>query len=150
MEKTFDEERKSIFWYPISNFNPSPCQINYFHIFFIPMMPTGKDVFIRCGQCGEHQDKADLRKAYGKQTSKENQSTYYFLRVNTISQDTVYVLHNIMAYSLFADNFAPEDYFMKEVELSFTKKQLQQMLDAGEITSIYRDYSISSGFDRVQ
>ena len=173
-------------------------QITYFHFFFIPLMPTDKDVYIRCGQCGEHQDEPDLKKAYKKNTrapfylytililiglfigyavianinkqnekakfiaqpmtgdvylirsSKESKPIYYFLRVNTVSKDTVYLLHNVMAYYQTVSSFVPEDYFMKEVELAYPRNGLEQMLENGEINSIQRNYSISSGFDRLQ
>lgn len=173
-------------------------QITYFHIFFVPLMPTDKDVYISCGQCGEHQDKPDLKKDYKKNThapfylysililislfisyavianvntqnekakfisqpmtgdvylirsEKDNKPVYYFLRVNKVNNDSVYLLHNIMAYYHTVSSFVPEDYFKKEVELAYSRKELEQMLENGDINSVQRTYSISSGFDRLQ
>ncbi|NIG55788.1 hypothetical protein [Chitinophaga sp. Cy-1792] len=86
-------------------------------------------------------------------TIRQNESTattYYFLRVCEIKGDSVYVYHNKLAYNGVVSKLNPEDYFTKEEELSFTRQDLKEMLDKGEINDIDRDYDSYTGFNLVQ
>ncbi|MGN6437602.1 MAG: zinc-ribbon domain-containing protein [Agriterribacter sp.] len=77
-------------------------------------------------------------------------TSYYFLRVKEIRKDTVRVYHNNLVYKSFVTNLNDEDFFDVREELSFTKKELKQMLDKDEITSVERDYGRSEGFNRLK
>lgn len=79
-----------------------------------------------------------------------NDSTYYyFLRVARIQQDTVIVYPNAFQYFSFVYKLNEQDYFVTE-EFYYTKKQLQELLERGEINSVERGYDDSEGFNRIK
>jgi hypothetical protein len=87
---------------------------------------------------------------YGIRKDENNSTTYYFLRASQINGDTVLVYHSNLEYSRFVSRFNENDFFVKDEELIYTKKELKAMLDKGEINSIERDYGGSEGFNRMK
>ena len=87
---------------------------------------------------------------YSIRTDENNSTSYFFLRVSQVVRDTIYAYHNNLVYSNFVSGFSNEDFFNKELEFVFTKKDLKQMLDKDEINSVERDYEDYSGFNRIK
>jgi hypothetical protein len=85
-----------------------------------------------------------IRDDSGKTTS------YYFLKVASIHGDTLSVFHNKYEYSRFISRLQDDDFFEAGEELLYTKKEMLQMLDKGEINSVERDYDDDKGFERVK
>lgn len=75
---------------------------------------------------------------------------YYFLKVSSIKGDTVTAYHNNFVYYRYVSKFDPSDFFMKEEEFQYLKKDLKAMLEKEEITSVTRDYGAYEGFNQVQ
>lgn len=76
--------------------------------------------------------------------------TYYFLRLSRINGDSVFAYHNNLQYLFFTDKLDKEDYFVKEDEWAYSKKDLKTMLDSTEIKSVERTYGDDEGFNRIQ
>jgi len=76
--------------------------------------------------------------------------TYYFLRLNRIKGDSVFAYHNNLQYLFFTDKLDNEDFFVKDDDWAFTKKDLKTMLDSSEIRSVERSYGDEEGFNRIQ
>jgi hypothetical protein len=53
-------------------------------------------------------------------------------------------------YNGFVSQFNDDDFFVSEEELSFTKKELQEMLNKDVINGIDRAYGSYSGFNRIK
>ncbi|MFT3702545.1 MAG: hypothetical protein QM802_09255 [Agriterribacter sp.] len=82
---------------------------------------------------------------------KENDaSSYYFLRVNDISGDTISSYHSNFLYKQFTDKLNDSDFFDSGEELRFTKAAIKKMLDKGEIESVERGYEKNNGFNRIK
>lgn len=79
-----------------------------------------------------------------------NIPTYYFLRLNRISGDTVIALHSNLEYSDYISELNADDFFVKEDEIYLMKSDLKQMLDSLEINSIERAYGDDEGFNRIK
>jgi hypothetical protein len=78
-----------------------------------------------------------------------NDSTYYyFLRVARIQSDTVIVYPNVLQYFAFITKLNDEDHFITQ-EFFYTKKELKELLEKGEINSVERDYGDYEGFNRI-
>ena len=80
----------------------------------------------------------------------KNATSYYFLRVSQINGDTVFAYHNNLVYSGFISQLNSDDFFVKEEQLVFTKKELKEMLDTAEINSVERNYGNDEGFNRIK
>jgi hypothetical protein len=79
-----------------------------------------------------------------------NDSTYYyFLRVARIQRDTVIVYPNILQYFGFITKLNDEDHFVTQ-EFFYTKKELKELLEKGEINSVERGYGDYEGFNRIE
>jgi len=87
---------------------------------------------------------------YTIRNEESNTTTYYFLKVSRINGDTIYTYHNTLEYSKFVSKFNDGDFFTAEEEVIYTKKELQEMLDKGEINSVERNYGTDKGFDRIR
>jgi hypothetical protein len=74
---------------------------------------------------------------------------YYFLRVARIQSDTVMVYPNILQYFSFITKLNDEDHFITQ-EFFYTKKELIELLEKGEINSVERDYGDYEGFNRIE
>lgn len=87
---------------------------------------------------------------YAIRKDENNSTTYYFLRVSQISGDTVLVYHSNLEYDRFISKLNDNDFFVKDEELVYTKKELKIMLDKAEINSVERNYGDSEGFNRLK
>ncbi|MFL9485282.1 hypothetical protein ACI6Q2_21045 [Chitinophagaceae bacterium LWZ2-11] len=81
---------------------------------------------------------------------EKSTTTYYFLRVSQVAGDSVSTLHNTLQYGGYVAKLNDDDFFEKTIELVFTKNELKDMLDKGEITSVERDYGNAEGFNRIK
>lgn len=77
-------------------------------------------------------------------------TVYYFLRLSQIKGDTVLAYPSYLGYPRFVSEMQSDDYFTKETELIYTKKELKEMLKKAEIHSVDRDYSDNDGFNRIR
>ncbi|HMG89829.1 MAG TPA: hypothetical protein VK589_07210 [Chryseolinea sp.] len=79
-----------------------------------------------------------------------NDSTYYyFLRIARIQSDTVIVYPNTLQYFGFITKLNDDDHFVTQ-ELFYTKTELKELLEKGEINSVERGYSDYEGFNRIK
>ncbi|MBO9205243.1 MULTISPECIES: hypothetical protein [Niastella] len=77
-------------------------------------------------------------------------SVWYFLRAASVAGDTVLVYHSHLQYAGYVNTFNSDDYFVKSEQLYYTKKELKQMLEKGEINGVKRDYGDYEGFNRLK
>ena len=77
-------------------------------------------------------------------------ASYSFLRIIKISGDSIMLYHNDLEYGGFVSKLTDDDYFVKNDTLVYKKKQLQEMLEEDEISSVKRGYGEGSGFNRVR
>lgn len=77
-------------------------------------------------------------------------TTYSFLKINKISDDSVFAWHNSFLYNGFVSKLDGQDYFMKEDQLTIAKPDLIKMLDSAVINSVERGYGDSEGFNRIK
>lgn len=63
---------------------------------------------------------------------------YYFLKISSIQGDSVFTLHSNLEYNKYIRSPQSKDFFVEDEELAFTKAELLQMLDKGEINSVKR------------
>jgi len=87
---------------------------------------------------------------YAIRRDKKETTGYFFLRLTQIKGDTVFAWHNNLVYNSYVSQFNGDDFFVSGEELVFTKKQLQEMLDKGEINDVTRGYRSEEGFDRIK
>ncbi|MFT3823025.1 MAG: hypothetical protein QM731_03860 [Chitinophagaceae bacterium] len=87
---------------------------------------------------------------YGVKSQSGGKDAYSFLRVSAVNGDTVFAYHTKYEYDGFISDLQDDDYFVKNEEVGFLKKELQSMLQKGEIHSVDRDYDESSGFNRLK
>ncbi len=87
---------------------------------------------------------------YTVRSEENNSTTYYFLRVIEIKNDTVIAYHNNLEYHGFVHRLNEDDFFVKDEELYFTKEELRHMFDNNEITTVHRSYSDYEGFKRTR
>lgn len=87
---------------------------------------------------------------YTMRMEENNTTSYYFLRVSSIRGDTVYTFHNNLVYERFVSGFNNDDYFVMKEEMIFTKNELLQLLEKGEINGVDRNYSNNSSFNRIK
>ena len=95
-------------------------------------------------------DNPKVGDVYRIKKDENNSTTYYFLRIVSLNDDTVVTYHNSLEYHGFISKLNDDDYFVKGEELYFTKIELKQMLDKGEINSVDRDYGDYEGFNRIK
>jgi hypothetical protein len=95
-------------------------------------------------------DNPKVGDVYRIRKDENNSTTYYFLRISQINGDSVFAYHSKLTYYGFITKFNDDDFFVKEDELAFTKKELKQMLDKDEINSVERDYGDNEGFNRIK
>ena len=87
---------------------------------------------------------------YGLKSLENGKAIYSFMKVSGINGDTVFTYHSKYQYDGFVSKLSKEDYFVKDDELFFLKKEIKMMHDSGEIHSINRNYSDNTGFFREQ
>lgn len=77
--------------------------------------------------------------------------SYYFLRVMRVNGDSVIACHNNLIYNDYTPVFSPEDYFVADQEVAYTKALVKEMYDKDFIVTVQRDYSLQqTGFDRLE
>jgi len=81
---------------------------------------------------------------------KNDETTYYFLKIAAIRGDSVFAIQNHFDYGDFVNSLAQDDYFIKDDTITYKRKYLVEMLEKDEIFSIDRDYSESDGFNRIR
>jgi hypothetical protein len=81
---------------------------------------------------------------------KNDETTYYFLKIAAIRGDSVLAIQNHFDYGDFVTSLAQDDYFVKDDTITYKRKYLVEMLEKDEIFSIDRDYSESDGFNRIR
>jgi len=78
------------------------------------------------------------------------EKNYYFLRLSQVKGDTVLAYHSNLIYTGYVSKMNADDYFVKEEEMIFTKKELKEMLERREINDVERGYSDYEGFNRIK
>ncbi|WP_394341592.1 hypothetical protein [Paraflavitalea soli] len=86
-------------------------------------------IFVQHPQAGD---------VYTIRDDKGGKLRYFFLKVNSIQGDSVFTLHSNLEYSRYISKPQSKDFFVEDEELVFTKAELLQMLDKGEISSVKR------------
>ena len=78
----------------------------------------------------------------------ENKSTtYYFLKIKNIDNDTVELLHSYLQYNHFVSTMNDSDYFVNdEILINVSKSDLNNYLEKGLINSVERGFDESSRF----
>lgn len=76
---------------------------------------------------------------YTIRDDKGEKVRYFFLKVNSIQGDSVFALHSNLEYSGYVSSPESKDFFVSDEELAFTKAELLQMLDKGEINAVKRN-----------
>ena len=95
-------------------------------------------------------DNPKVGDVYGIRKNENNSTTHYFLRLSQISGDTVFAYHNNLEYHSYISRLNEDDFFVKDDELVFTKKELKRMLESEIINSVEREYGDYEGFDRIK
>lgn len=75
--------------------------------------------------------------------------SYYFLKINKISADTIRAWQNSYLYYNEASMSAADDYFDSSKTVILTRTSIKQMLDKNELYSVDRNYDDSKGYNRV-
>jgi hypothetical protein len=70
--------------------------------------------------------------------------------VSRINADIVFAYHNNLLYGGFITKLNDDDFFVRVDELSFTKKELVEMLEKDEINSVERKYGNTEGSNRIR
>ena len=87
---------------------------------------------------------------YTIKQKKNDETSYYFLKIAGIAGDSVLAIHNHFDYGDFVNSLSGDDYFVKDDTLLFKRKNLTNMLERDEIFSVSRDYSEGDGFNRIR
>lgn len=87
---------------------------------------------------------------YTIKQKKNDETSYYFLKIAGIAGDSVLAIHNHFDYGDFVNSLSGDDYFVKDDTLLYKKKKLTDMLERDEIFSVSRDYSEGDGFNRIR
>jgi len=75
---------------------------------------------------------------------------YYFVRVQHINGDSVIASNNHIGYLETTSAMSPDDYFVADKEIAYTKTQIKEMFEKGMISDVVRDYDTATGFTRVR
>ncbi len=75
---------------------------------------------------------------------------YRFVRVSRLSEDSVIGIENDMLYLFSTSSFSAEDHFDPNEQILFSKSHLKQLYKEDSIETIFRDYSSSTGFNRIK
>lgn len=113
----------------------------FFSIFFALKFEREKDTFVATPRSGD---------VYTVRKDENNKAVYYFLRLNILRGDTLFLYHNNLEYSEYVTKLNDEDFFVKDEEITITKNDLKELLREGSIYSIDRDYDNSNGFNRIK
>jgi hypothetical protein len=81
---------------------------------------------------------------------KNEETSYYFLRIIGTNGDSIFAIHNDLYYSDFVNHLDKDDYFVKDDTVIYKRKRLKEMLENDEIFSVSRNYSDEDGFNRIK
>jgi hypothetical protein len=95
-------------------------------------------------------DHPQVGDVYKMQQDHYNIKTYYFLRVSKINGDSVFLFQNNLEYLGYPSGFDDSDFFRKDDQAVFTRRDLKLMLDTGAINSVERVYNTQDGFQRIR
>jgi hypothetical protein len=95
----------------------------------------------------ENPEKGDV---YTIQQKKNNESSFYFIKIAGINGDSILTIHNHFDYGDFVNRLAEDDYFVKEDTVIYKRKNLTEMLEGDEIFAVSRDYGEEDSFDRIR
>jgi hypothetical protein len=87
---------------------------------------------------------------YTIRQEKNDETTYYFLRIIQAKGDSILAIHNDLYYGGFVSRLAKDDYFVKDDTVTYKKKKLIEMLETDEIYSVSRNYAEDASFNRIQ
>jgi hypothetical protein len=87
---------------------------------------------------------------YTIRQEKNDETTYYFLRIIQAKGDSILAIHNDLYYGGFVSRLAKDDYFVKDDTVIYKKKKLIEMLETDEIYSVSRNYAEDASFNRIQ
>jgi hypothetical protein len=73
---------------------------------------------------------------------------YYYLKISRIKGDSIFLLHNSFEYNKEDSYFAPEDFFVKDNEVAYLKKDLTEMFKESKILRVKREYD--NDFNRIK
>jgi zinc-ribbon family len=127
-----------------------------FYLYAGPILFAGLILFVIIANLNDQKEKEKfvanpkVGDVYRIRKDENNSTTYYFLRISQINGDSVFAYHSDLTYYGFITKLNDEDYFVKEDELAFTKKELKVMLDKDEINSVERNYGDNEGFNRIK
>ncbi len=171
----------------------------YFHVFFIPIIPVGNQSFeIRCKKCGELNrntptieyyrnlikppfylylgiiliatlsafllfenintqkrkkqfvSNPKLGDVYEIRKDQNDTTSYYFLKISKISDDTIQLYHNNLEYYSYVSEFDESDFFVKNDEFIMTKNIIKVMLEKGELNNVFRNYDENDKFNKIK
>jgi hypothetical protein len=95
-------------------------------------------------------DKPAIGDVYTITEEKNSGTTYSFLRIAGIQGDSVLAIHSNLEYGGFVSGLADDDYFVKDDTLVFRRKELNGMLEKGDIYAVSRNYGDGGGFNRIR
>ena len=81
---------------------------------------------------------------------KNKETSFYFLKVAELWEDSIIVYHSSMEYSNAVKELDKDDYFELDEQLIFTKNQLQQMFEQDELKKVEKDFSSNESFNRMK
>lgn len=111
-------------------------------------------VFIVLGNLIEQKQKATYAKnpqvgdIYLMRKDTVELATYYYLRVSSVTNDSIFFSPNNLLYLSYPSAFDTSDFFRIEYLAAFARKDIKQMLDDGTINTIEREYDEDDGFQR--
>ena len=86
---------------------------------------------------------------YTIRQKKNDETSYYFLRIIGITRDSLMAFRNNLDYGDFVSHMASDDYFVKDDTVFYKRKAVLEMLENDEIYDVSRDYGEGSGFNRI-
>ena len=87
---------------------------------------------------------------YNIKQKKDNETSYYFIKIVGVTRDSIFAIHNHFDYGDFVNRLSADDYFEKDDTIFYKRKNLTDMLEGDEIFSVSRDYGEGDGFKRVR
>jgi len=126
------------------------------YLYAVPLLVAALIIFLIISNFRTQKEKAafvahpEVDDVYRIRKDDNSSTTYFFLRLVRINDDTVIAYHNNLEYHGFVTKLNNDDFFVKDEELFFTKSELKQMLDNGEINAVERNYENAKGFNRIR
>lgn len=92
-------------------------------------------------------DNPKVGDVYQIRANDNNNISYYFLKVNSIKDDSIGVIRNALIYHQFTSNMDISDFFIANEVHKLTKSDLQKQLEDGIINSVERNYELENRFN---